>query len=45
MNNINRKVGIFDGLGIREATMDNSMGGCASLFIGLPDGMLRIPRE
>ena len=45
IDNVNQKVIAHEGLGTRKSVMDNSPGGFVSPLVGLPEGMLRIPRE
>lgn len=45
LDNINRKIGIRDGPGTREAVMDNSTGGFVSPVYAMPPGMRYIPRD
>ena len=45
LDNINRKVGIRDSPGTREAVMDNSSGGFVSPVYAMPPEMRYIPRD
>ena len=45
LDNINRKIGVRDGPGTREAVMDNSTGGFVSPVYGMPQGITQIPRD
>lgn len=45
IDNVNQKVFAREGPGTRESVMDNSTGGFVCPLVGLPEGMLRIPRE
>lgn len=45
LDNVNRKIGVRDGPGTREALMDNSTGGFISPLVGLPAGMRMMSRS
>lgn len=45
IDNVNQKMFAHEGPGTRKFVMDNSTGGFVSPLLGLPEGMLRIPRE
>lgn len=45
IDNVNQKVTAHEGPGTRESVMDNSTSGFVCPLVGLPEGMVQIPRE